>query len=141
MWSLLIVVQAPVIDLVPGVGEIPEPVFIQTHTAEFSVKALNVTILHRLSRPNQLQFNAMAVGPLIERSASESRSLVSSEGFWIASEGRDTIQSTDNLFTRDAHGHADVEAFLREVINHRQAFDPAAVSQGIHHEIHGPRMV
>lgn len=121
MRSLLIVVQAPVADLVPSVGEIPEPVFIQTLIPEFSVKALNVTILHRLSWLNQPQFNAMAVGPLIERSAREFRSLIGSNGFRIASEGRNTIQGTDNLFTRDAHGHGDVEALLGEVIDDGQA--------------------
>lgn len=72
MRTLLIVVQAPIAYLLPGVSEIPEPVFIQTLIPEFSVKALDVTILHRFAGLNQLQFNVMAASPLIERSTSES---------------------------------------------------------------------
>ena len=141
MRTLLTVVQAPIADLLPGVCEISEPVFIQTLIPEFSVKALDVTILHRLSGLNQLQFNAMTVGPLIECFASEFRPLVGSNGFRVASEGRNAIQGTGYLFTRDAHGRGNVEAFLGEVIHDRQAFDPAPVGQGIHHEVHGPRMI
>src|SRR5690554_1055052 len=129
MRTLLIVVQAPSADLLPSVCEIPEPVLIQTLIPEFSVKALDVTILHRLSGLNQLQFNTMAVGPLIKRSASEFRPLVGSNGFRVASEGCNAIQGADYLFTRDAHGHGNVEAFFGEVIHDRQAFDPTPVGQ------------
>lgn len=84
MRSLLIVVQAPITDFLPGVSKILEPMFIQTLIAEFSVKALDVTILNRLSRLDQLQLNAMMVSPLIQCSASIFRPLIGSDGFWVA---------------------------------------------------------
>src|SRR5690606_2644401 len=98
MRSPLIVVQAPVADLFAGMSKIPEPMFIQTLIPEFSVKALDVTILHRLSRLDQLQLNAMMVSPLIQCSASKFRPLIGSDGLWIASEGRYAIQGADHLF-------------------------------------------
>ncbi|ERS84667.1 hypothetical protein Q672_19275 [Marinobacter sp. EVN1] len=54
MRALLIVVQAPVADFFSGVSEIPEPMFIQALIPEFSVKALDVSVLHRFPGLDQL---------------------------------------------------------------------------------------
>lgn len=82
MRTLLIVVQAPVTDFLPGVSKIPEPMFIQALILEFSVKALDVSVLHRPPGRDQLQLNAMMVSPLIQCSASKFRPLIGSDCFW-----------------------------------------------------------
>ena len=57
MRTLLIGIQSPITDFVP----------------EFSVAVPDATILHWLFRLNQLQFNAMAISPLIRSSAHKLR--------------------------------------------------------------------
>lgn len=79
-----IVVQAPLADLLPGVSDILEPMLTQIFIPEFTIEALNVPVLHRLSGLYQFQLNAMAVSPLIECSASEFCPLVGSYRFRVA---------------------------------------------------------
>ena len=63
----LILVQAPFTDFLPRVSKSPESMFIKTFIPEFSVKALDVTILHWLSGLDHLQLNATIVRHLILR--------------------------------------------------------------------------
>src|SRR5260221_11413292 len=66
-----IVLDAPRFDLVPRIVERNEDVFIQAFLAQPCIEALDVRVLNRLARFDELQLYAMLIGPLVERPAAQ----------------------------------------------------------------------
>ena len=50
VWPLSVVFLSPSFDLPPRISQIHEPVRVQAFVSEASVEALNMAVLHRLSR-------------------------------------------------------------------------------------------
>ena len=67
MGAFPIVLDAPRFDLVPRIVERNENVFIQAFVAQPCIEALDVRVLNRLARFDELQLYAMLIGPLVER--------------------------------------------------------------------------
>src|ERR1043165_6118263 len=66
-----IVVHAPGLDDLARVRQAEEPVLVQALVAESAVETLDVGILIRLARVDEVQPDAAGVGPRIERPADE----------------------------------------------------------------------
>ena len=54
MGSVFIIVSSPVTDDFSGMGQIPEPVFVQALVSETPIEAFDEAILSRLSGLDQL---------------------------------------------------------------------------------------
>lgn len=48
--AVFIIIEPPSTDDFLGMIKVPEPVFVQAPISEFSVEALDISVLHRLSR-------------------------------------------------------------------------------------------
>jgi len=79
--------------------DIAEPMFIQTLIATASVKTLNKSVLHWLTRLDKSQLHAMLKGPLSERAAGKFRALIGSYRRRIATKEHDAVQNTRDLNT------------------------------------------
>jgi hypothetical protein len=72
MRAFPIVLDAPVFDLAARIVERNEDVFIQAFLAQARIEALDVGVLDRLARFDELQPYPMLIGPLVERPAARS---------------------------------------------------------------------
>jgi len=72
----MVVVRLPLGDLTTGVRQIEEPVFVQALIAEFAVEALDVAVLHRSPRRDEVQLDSVLIGPLVHHLADELRPVV-----------------------------------------------------------------
>ena len=72
MRTHLVVVGSPGLDERLGVEKAREPVAVQALVAELPVEALDVRVLHRLARSNEVKLDLPLVRPLIERLAGDS---------------------------------------------------------------------
>ena len=84
-----IVVHAPGLDDLTRVSQAEEPVLVQALVAESAVETLDVGILIRLARVDEVQPDAAGVGPRIERPADELGPVVPAE--WRSAAGGGSI--------------------------------------------------
>src|SRR5258705_915327 len=92
MRTLLVVIFAPVFDLLPRVSQARKPVGIQTFIAQPAVEAFHVRVLHRLSWLNELQPHSTFFAPRSQRSATKFRSIVEDDRFRKSTLLRHSIQ-------------------------------------------------
>ena len=71
MRAFPIVLDAPLFDLAARVVERNEDVLVEAFLAQARIETLNVRVLDRLSRFDELQPYAVLVGPLVERPAAQ----------------------------------------------------------------------
>ena len=71
MRAFPIVLDAPVFDLAARVVERNEDVFIQAFLAQARIEALDVGVLDRFARFDELRPYITFVGPLVERPAAQ----------------------------------------------------------------------
>ena len=71
MRAFPIVLDAPLFDLAPRIVERNENVLVEAFLAQPRIEALDMRVLDRLSRFDELQAYAMLVGPLVERPAAQ----------------------------------------------------------------------
>lgn len=97
MWSTLVIIQSPVINDLPGVNNIAEPVLIQAFITKASVKTLNKSVLRWLAGLDKSQLHTMLKSPLIECAAGKLRALIGSYHSRIAAKQRNAVQNTRDL--------------------------------------------
>jgi len=79
MEAFPIVLDAPLFDLEPRIVERNEDVFIQAFLAQARIEALDVGVLDRLARFDELKSRATGVGPLVHRPTPELGTVVRQE--------------------------------------------------------------
>lgn len=72
----LVEVRPPRLDLAPGVVQRQEPVRVQAFIAQPAIEAFDEGIVGGLSRPAEVQRNAVDVGPVVERAGDKFRATV-----------------------------------------------------------------
>ena len=71
MWTFPIVLDAPCFDLAARIVERNENVLVEAFLAQPLIEALDVRVLDRLARFDELQPHAMIIGPLVEHPAAQ----------------------------------------------------------------------
>ena len=79
MGAFPIVLDSPRFDLAPRIVERDENVFIQEFLAQPCIEALDVRVLNRLARFDELQPYTMLIGPMVERPAAQLGTVVHQE--------------------------------------------------------------
>src|ERR1700687_2331904 len=113
-----IVVQAPGFDDLARLSQAEEPGLIETLVAEPAVEALDVGILVWLAGLDEVQPDALRVGPRIERSADGLGSLCRDEHRRLPAGLDQALEHFDDPATADRGIHFDRQAGPREVIHH-----------------------
>lgn len=129
VWSHLVVVLAPDGDDLAGLRQGFEPVLVEAFVPELAVEALDVGVLGGLARLDKDVLNTSCLHPCHEGSACELRSVVGSDGLWVAPEPRGLIQDAGDVCARHGQVHSDVYALTGEVIGDGQALDASAIGQ------------
>ena len=92
MGSILVVVAAPILQLFPGVGKAHEPVGVQTLCSQLAIERFNEGIIGRLSRPAEVQSDAVGVCPEVQIARDKLRSLIDADRAGRANVGTDSVQ-------------------------------------------------
>lgn len=80
MWSLLVVMSSPGVDLGAGVLQRFEPMLIQAALAVPTVEALDERVLHWLAGLDEVQFHSVVRGPEEHCLAGQFRAVVANDG-------------------------------------------------------------
>ena len=118
MGSHTVVVPPEFLDLVPGIVESHKPVLVEALVTKLTVEALDNAILDRLSRPDEIQPNPMAIGPRIECSAGKLGSVVHHQADGLATLLDGPFQDPCDPLTGQRGIDFDRQALPDEVIDH-----------------------
>jgi len=94
-----VVVAVPLGDQFSDVRQVREVVIIQALVTEFAVEALDVDVLGRFARGDELQIDSLAVGPAVHVAAHEFRSLVGADRPWHPAELTHSVEYVGDLLT------------------------------------------
>jgi len=140
--SGLVEVRPPRLDLAPGVVQRQEPVRVQAFVAQPAIEAFDEGVVGRLSRPAEVQRDAVDVGPVIERPGDKFRAIVHPDlRGWAATLEQQAIHDIDHLFAFDPLIDVDRQALAGVGIDDGQGAEPLAVEKSIGHEVHRPDLV
>ena len=121
--SGLVVIDSPSGNGLAGRLQRFKPVLIQTLIAQGSVDAFDVGVLRGAARLDQDVFDAVLLCPGHKCPASEFRSVVGPDLFWVVTKRSRPVQLTGDVMPSNAEVCCDVHALMAEVVCHRQAFD------------------
>src|SRR5215469_16730194 len=79
MRARFVIVLPPLFDPLACVSQTAEPVLVQTLIAKAAVETLDVAVLHRASGLNRVPLDTLLVGPLIDGTTHELRSVVTAD--------------------------------------------------------------
>jgi hypothetical protein len=84
VWAALVVLLPPRLDFVARIGQVLEPVGVQTFVPKSAVEAFDKAVLHWLAGLNEHQRDIPLFRPCDEASARELRTIVEAETVWPA---------------------------------------------------------
>jgi len=132
----MIVVHPPLFDLITGVLERPEQLNVQPFVSESPVKALDKSILHRLTRADEVELNAVLVRPSVHDPTAELTAVIHGDRLWIPSLCRYLIQGMNHIGCRQRTGTFQNGAFPCKLINTCQRPEVDTIFQAIHDKVH-----
>ena len=104
---------------------------IQTLVSQLSIEALDVTILHRSTRTNEVQSDSMSMGPSVEVSGRELSAVIQSQHLGLSSSGEDPLQIGCDPLGGNRSTGVQTQAFPTEEVHHRQDPKPLPVAEWI----------
>src|SRR5258706_15441388 len=98
----MIVIVSIRIDRVAGFCDRAPPMQIEQLVPHATVVALDDGVLDRLPRLDELERDAMLIGPGVEKAAAELGAIVDRDPRWIAALQRNLVESSDHAQRRQA---------------------------------------
>ncbi len=103
MWTLPIVLDGPFFYLAARIVERNENVLVKAFLAQPRIEALDVRVLDRLARFDELQPHAMIIGPLVEHPAAQFGTIIRlnharQTPVWTWEMGNRTCEEIGNTF-------------------------------------------
>ena len=92
-----VVVLPPRLDEAPRLVKGSKPMFVQAFIAQSTVEALDVGVLHRLARLDEVQLDATAVRPGIQGAARKLWAIIDGEGLGQPVGLGQAVQNLDDL--------------------------------------------
>lgn len=100
--TALVVVSPLGLDLGSGVLQRQEPVRVQALVPQAAVERLHESVVGRLTRPAEVERDAVLIGPAVERLRDELRPIVHPDGSGRTADRRDPRHHLNHLLTLDA---------------------------------------
>ena len=136
-----VVVDAPSFDRAASVGDIDEPVLVQTGVPKLAVEAFYQRVLDRLARLNEAQGRTNSLRPEMHRLAGELGPVVGDDGFGDRTFQHDLIQESADTLAGDRGVHDLADVLPAVVVHNVQHSEPAARDQLIRDAVHRPTLV
>ena len=125
-----VIVSTPILHFLPGVVKAQEPVGVQAFASELAVEGLDEAIVRRLSRPREVQHDALLVSPEIEIAGDKLRSLVDADRLGIANGFADALQGQHDILASIAEARIDGWREAAEGVHDREHADLRPVAGG-----------
>ena len=138
MWLELVIVFAPILNFLPCVVKVHEPMDVQALRPKLAVKTLGEAVLHRLAWSGNAEYHTLVTGPHIEVARDEFTSVVDTNYGRVANGAACAFQGVDKVFPLVAEPCINHRREAGEGINDRQYPDFTAGSQLVRHKIYGP---
>jgi hypothetical protein len=138
MRSFVIVLLLPALDSGSGLRQTGKPMQIETHIAELPVEALQVTVLRRLARLDEVQGDAMRIRPRVQEMPRKLGAIVDGDLLWHAMGCDQLVEDADNSLAWQGRIDLNRQAFPRHGVEHVLRTETASVGERIQHEVHGP---
>jgi len=136
-----VVLEAPSLDLFPGVPKIVEPVLVQTLVPELAVEALDVGVLRRFPRVDEVQLDPVTVRPGVQRLSAELPAIVGDDRPGDSSRLRQSVHDPHDPGTGERRVHLDGRALPGEVVHDRQRPELPPVREAVLQDIHRPQLL
>ena len=138
---MVVVVAPPQIQLPTCIGQVEEHLHVQALVAQLAVEALDVTVLYRSARTDEVQVHTVAIRPVVEGLTGELCSVVDSDRLRCTSLQHHLVQRCCDLLAAQRVVGQKRHALARVLIDHRQHSYPTVVGQSLGHEVHRPLLV
>jgi hypothetical protein len=135
MGPNLVVASAPSLQLFGRIRKRKEPVGVQALGSEAAVEGPDEGVVCRLSRPTEVQGNAVGVGPQVQVPGDELGALVDPDGLRIAQSGLGSVQRLDDILRPAGKTGIDHRREAAEGVHDGQDPDLAARGQLIVDEV------
>ncbi len=141
VWPVVGVVIAEGFEQTAGVVEVEELVFVEAFVAELAVEALDVGVLGRLSRSDEVMLDPVLMGPAFEGQAGKLRSVVGEQAGGPAPQFGNVVEHPRHPRTGQRGVGLDSEAFAGVVVDDRKQPQGAAVDQPVVEEVQAPAFI
>src|SRR6476620_739121 len=135
MWSFFVVLLEPQLCLLSDFIQALKHKHIKHRFAIAAIEPFNETILHRLTRFDELEPYAMLLGPLSQRQGDELRTIVQSQLERIAAGSGYAVERAHHALGRQAEIDFYSQRFAIEVIDHVESAKARTTPQRIAHEV------
>ena len=136
-----VVILPPVLNDPFGLGQRAEGLGIQAFIPQPAVEAFDMTVFHRLARPDELQFDSPLLRPAIKGLACKLWAVVRVDDCRTLPHGTQTFQGSRHPLAGQGVVRFNHRASPVKEIGHREHPEPSAIFQPIASEIHGPVLV
>jgi len=136
-----VVILPPVLDDPFGLGQRAEGLGIEALIPQPTVEAFDMTVFHRLARPDELQFDSPSMRPAVKGLAGKLWPVVRADDCRTLPHGTQTFQSSRHPLAGQGVVHFHHRALPVKEIDHREHTETSAIFQAIAYEIHGPVLV
>ena len=139
--SLRIVVDPPVFDDLAGFADAGEPMLVQALLSVAAIETLDVGVLRWLARVDEIQLDAVIIGPSIQRSPAQFRAIIDDQDIGVSSLTGHAFQHLDHPFSRQREIYLDRRALPGAVVLEVGSAELAAIGQSIAGEVERPTLV
>ena len=99
------------------------------------------TLFSTLSRPAEIQCNFVKVGPKVQQSSCEFRTIVHTDGIRFSSLHGNLLKYLHHFVCRESTVHPDRYRFTSANIQNGQDPDTLSICDGITHKVHAPDLI
>ena len=138
MRSSGVVMDSPSFDDGPGRGQVDEPFFIQTFSAEPSVEAFDEGVLRRLPGFDEVQRNTVRLRPFEDRLRGQLGTVVPNQALGKTPELGQVIEEAGEPFTGDRQIDELTGTFPAVVVDDVEDAEPAPRGELVRHEVQRP---
>src|ERR1700761_187106 len=137
----MVVIRPPRFDFAPGIVDRQELVGVQAFVPQLAVERLNEAVLRRLSGSDEVERDASAIGPFIQRARSELSAVVHGDrpGFSVLRDR--SVQGFCNAASGEIFGHLQDWTPATPLIDDRQHPKRSTIEQRIMDKIHAPSLM
>jgi hypothetical protein len=97
VWSYLVVVLAPALELVTHGSQCEEYLDVRAFVAQPPIKRFDLAVLHRLARPDEVGLHAVSIRPHVHRSTSKFRPIIYRDRYRGPARGDDLSERQGRL--------------------------------------------
>lgn len=141
MRPVVIVIDPPVVDPLPGVGHRSEPCGIEALLPDAAVESLDIGVIAGFPWAREVQLDLVEISPLVKQSAGELGAIIDANTPRLPPEPDDPVELLHDLVRPKICPRRCRESLSRMAIHNRQNPERLVVKELVRHKVHRPDIV